>query len=230
MANQNQKFLGALIEHAPSEELSTDEKQYWIQHGTELSEVLVKALKRNLVAVAVASALLTFVGTVSLPATTETFVACEKFVFDTVKDAGVDVFTDNNFFTYFLSDGGKVEPAQSERELCYAKLERDSRDLPIIAYIGGEEKAETLLTDMCNLLKKQAHGGKGALLTNGYANIFYIRDSTGVLRTVRVCWRHRWRVRSDSAQGPCTWGGCGHQVFYHNSDLSSSETLVSAHA
>lgn len=207
MANQTQKFMGALVEHMPVDALSTADRQYWIRNGTELAEVLANALKRTALTVAVTSTLLTTFATVPLPATTEPFGAREKFVVNTSADAEVKIsFISENFTNWFLADGGKVEPAQAERGLRYAKLKKSLRYELIITELGGEAKAETSLADIWSLLKKQAHGGEGALLTNGYANIFYIRDRSSVLRTVCVGWYGRgWRVAAYSVERPNDW-------------------------
>ena len=59
-----------------------------------------------------------------------------------------------------------------------------SVDGPILAELGGEAKAETTLTEVYSLMEAQKNGENGPLLTNGYANIFYVRDVNGALRAV----------------------------------------------
>lgn len=216
MAN-DQKFLGALVEHAPVEELSAVERQYWIRNGTELGEVLAKALKRNLVAVAVASTLLVLVGTVSVSATTEPFVTKNKFVVNTERNAPVKVsYLGDNFKAWFLSGDGKTEDLIGEQTLRYHKLRQSSVDGPIIAELGGAEKSETTLSEMFSLMEKQGKGEDGVLLNNGLANIFYIRDQKGVLRTVLVSWNDDgWNVRAHSVEDPDDWDAA-FQVFSRN--------------
>jgi len=83
--------------------------------------------------------------------------------------------------------------------------------------LGGEAKAETTLFEMYQLLKKQASGGEGELLTNGYANIFYIKDMSGVLRAVSGNWGDGgWRVYAIAVEDPGDWDA-GYRVFSRNS-------------
>jgi len=56
---------------------------------------------------------------------------------------------------------------------------------------------ETDLAGLFSLMRQQPEGGKGVLLTNGYVNVFYILDATGVSRAVRVHWSDwGWDVRA----------------------------------
>jgi hypothetical protein len=76
---------------------------------------------------------------------------------------------------------------------------------------------ETDMAAIFSLLKKQGHGQPGILLTNGYSNIFYVRDCAGVLRAVRVDWDgDGWGVDANSVDGPYGWYE-GYQVFSRNS-------------
>ena len=82
--------------------------------------------------------------------------------------------------------------------------------------------------DLGDLMAKQAKGEKGALLNNGWANIFYVRDSAGVLRTVNVYWDGgRWFVNAFSVVNPDRWND-GYQVFSRNSVLESLEPSAPA--
>ena len=66
-------------------------------------------------------------------------------------------------------------------------------------------------------MEKQANGGNGELLNDGWANIFYIRDSAGVLWAVHVNWYDDgWGVNASSVSGPRAWYA-GDQVFARNS-------------
>ena len=167
------------------------------------------------VAKAVAAALLTMIGTVSIAATPTEFVTSEKFVVNTKASAKVKIsYVGDNFKTWF-SD--KVEAPFAGSELCYQKLAKNSRDLPIIEELGGEEKAETTLTEMFALMERQGHGQEGALLNNGWANIFYVRDVNALLRTVRVSWRNgSWGVPAFPIDRPNGWLA-DRQVFSRNS-------------
>jgi hypothetical protein len=150
--------------------------------------------------------IINWLGTTTVPATTEKFVACEQFVKNS-KEVKFYGFWDN-FTNWFLSGDGKIEEPIGESELRYGKLTKGSVDSLIIEELGGEEKSETTLTEMFALLKKQANGKEGALLTNGRANIFYIRDATGVLRTVRVYWNghdYCWGVGAFPVEDTSEW-------------------------
>ena len=140
--------------------------------------------------------ILELVSTIVIPATTGKIVAKEKFVINTKRNALVKIsYLGDNFKAWFLNGDGKTEDPISEQVLRYHKLRQSSVDGPIIAELGGAEKSETTLSEMFSLMEKQGKGEDGVLLNNGYANIFYIKDSAGVLRTVYVRWGGGgWRV------------------------------------
>jgi hypothetical protein len=163
----------------------------------------------------VKSSLLEPVGMVPIPATTEKFTFLEKFV---VNGGGKGLpkisWLGSNFEEWFLK---KTEGPMSKTTLCYAKLVRRSVDGPIIDSLGGEEKAETYLSNVSRLMVNQPNGENGVLLNNGYANIFYVRDVSLVLRAVHVCWfGHGWYVYAYSIDHPSAWYG-NHQVFSRDS-------------
>lgn len=161
--------------------------------------------------IVVESPILEFIGTVDVSATTSQFVARDKFVVNTDDDAEVKISgMGSNFKNWLL---GKTEEPIARQTLRYAKLRKSSVDTPIIAGQGGEEKSETTLTEMFSLMKKQRDGKTGALLTNGYANILYIRDISGVLRAVSVYWYgHGCYVYAYEVSFPSEWYA-GDQVF-----------------
>lgn len=176
--------------------------------------------------------ILEFVSTVKIPATTGSFVAKAKFVVNITDEASVKIsYVWENFREWFLNGDGKTEGPTDEQTLSYAKLRKASVDAPIIAELGGEEKSETTLSEMFSLMEKQGKGEAGVLLNNGYANIFYVRDSAGMLRAVGVRWYDGgWDVFAYSVLDAGGWGD-GDQVFSRNSVvLESSETLVSVQA
>lgn len=175
--------------------------------------------------------ILELVSTVVVSATTSKFVAKDKFVINTKRNAPVKIsYLGDNFTSWFLNGDGKTEDAIMEQTLRYHKLRQSSVDGPIIAELGGAGKSETTLSEMFSLMEKQGKGEDGVLLNNGYANIFYIKDDAGVLRTVFVYWvGDGWYVRADSVESPGRWSG-GRQVFSRNSVLESSETSVPVQA
>lgn len=166
------------------------------------------------VAKAVASALLVMVGTIPITATTEKFFASEKFAINTQADAEVKIeYLGDNFESLFIF---KIEEPIQGGELRFQKLEKASTDGPIIAKLGGKEKAETTLTEMFSLMEKQGKGETGALLTNRCSNIFYIRDINEVLRVVNVRWDDDgWIVGASSIEDMEEWDA-GDMVFSRN--------------
>lgn len=176
-------------------------------------------------------ALLDFLGTVIAFATIGKFVAKDKFVVNTKRNASVKIsYLSDNFRAWFLNGDGKTEDPISEQTLRYHKLCKASVDSLIIEELGGAERSETTLSEMFSLMEKQKNGEDGVLLNNGYANIFYIKDGASVLRTVHVHWADDGcYVYADSVELPYSWyGGC--RVFSRNSVLESSEPSASAQA
>lgn len=158
--------------------------------------------------------LLTPLGLSVSPATTEKFVAKENFVVDISETAKVRISSiGSNFSSWFLD---KIEESKPETTLRGSKLLKLSIDKPIIVELGGEDVVETTLQDIWNKVAAQAKGEKGDLLTNGWANIFYVRDITGTLRAVRVNWFDvGWSFEAHSVKSPVEWiAGC--QVFSRN--------------
>lgn len=174
----------------------------------------VKALLSGSVEI-IRTKILDFIDTVVTSATTEKFVAKEKFVVNTKDGAPVKIsYLSGNFRKWFYD---KTEYIIEEQELRYAKLSKSSVDGPIIEELGGEAKAETTLSEMFDLMLKQNNGEDGVLLNNGYANIFYIKDISGVLRAVDVSWHGGgWNVGASSVESPPGWFD-GRQVFSRNS-------------
>lgn len=112
------------------------------------------------------------------------FVASDRFKENETVNGVKFAWFGGNFKANFLD---KVETEVEACEIKIHTLLRASRDLVIRSEIG-EEQEETKLAHLWQLLKFQENGGKGALLTNGYANIFYIRDTNGVLWAVVARW------------------------------------------
>lgn len=161
------------------------------------------------------SLLMNWLGTTTTSATTEKFVAKDKFCKDSKEVKFYGIW--DNFTNWFLAGNGKIEEPLSEQGLRYGNLTESSVDGPIIEELGGEAKVETTLTELFVLLKKQPNGKEGDLLTNGYANIFYIKDAKGELRAVFVFWLDDgWVVSASSVEGPLGWRA-GRRVFSRNS-------------
>ena len=144
------------------------------------------------------------------------FIASDRFKVNTGHEAEVKIsYLGDNFCKWMLNLVEEQPPA--EVNLYYHELLKDSVDGPIIKELGGEQKAETTLSEIFTLMKRQRNGEDGVLLTSGYANIFYVRGANGVLRAVSVGWGgDGWDVRADSVEDPDRWGA-GFQVFASNS-------------
>lgn len=131
------------------------------------------------------------------------------------KNAGVKIYDRGSSFTLWFK--GKVEENVPTGNLVPFTLTKSAYDNEIITDLGGEEKAETTLGEIWQLLLKQPTGQSGLLLTNGYANIFYVRDREGKLRAVDVRWvaGSGWFVNALTL-GSVRWYDVG-QVFSRNS-------------
>jgi len=224
-------LVGKLVEFQRHfDAMPKEDRQWVIQNTTTAIDLFIKAVKnRGDGAVVEPEKILELVGTTTISATTERFVAKEKLVIDTSPTAKVKIsYLGDNLKTWFLSGDGKIEEPIAGSTLRKDKLRQSSTDGPIISELGGEAKAETTLTEIYALMVKQPKGGEGHLLGNGWANIFYVRDQKGVLCTVRVGWDGGgWDVDASSVLFPDGWD-VGYQVFSRNSVLKPSETLVLA--
>ncbi|MEK7553372.1 MAG: hypothetical protein AAB504_01645 [Patescibacteria group bacterium] len=201
------EMLGAIYDFL--EKLLGSESQEWL---AEFKKFLRKEKYWTGV---MAETLLELISTVTMPARLEKFVAKNHFIVDTSRKAKVKIdYLGDNFRNNFLN---KIEEAISEIEFRYQKLKKHSRDIPIINELGGDEKAETMLSVIFDLMKMQPNGENGPLITNGYANIFYARDIAGVLWAVHCRWYGGgWGVSAHSVDSPSDWRD-GSQVFSRNS-------------
>jgi hypothetical protein len=163
------------------------------------------------------------VGTVTILATTDKFVARDKFFRfsrdsnDRVLNEKVSLNPLDVFFTeFFLKKEGKVEDPMMEHKLYYSEVGGFSKSVPIIAKLGGEVQAETNLIEIYDLLIKQPRGEKGVLLTNRSSNVFFVRDKGGLLRVINVRWGYDgesgWDIEVNSTEHSLA----GYQVFSRN--------------
>ena len=162
--------------------------------------------------------LLEFINTITILTSTEKFVAKDRFIVNTSDDALVKIaYISNSFTEAFLQDEGKTEDQITEEQILRcSKLRRSSVDTPIIVELG-EDKAEIFLREFWHLLENQPSGNDGILLTNGYANIFYIRNSRGVFYAVDAYWRRDgWNLDVYSVENPNEWDA-GSQIVSRNS-------------
>lgn len=144
---------------------------------------------------------------VTVPATTEPFTVKQQF-----KNSEVVKFATvwDDFRTHFF---GKVEQPQPAVTIRKYKLRTFAPDGPIIAELGGPAKVETTLSVAYALIRRQAMGQPGFLQTNGFANIFYVRDVKDVLCAIRVgLAEDGWVVDAIPVDDPLAWNG-KHEIF-----------------
>lgn len=127
------------------------------------------------------------------------FVSAEKF---TKENKAVKfAYFSQNFKRVMLE---KVEENVSDAMFTCCILTETSPDAPILVELGN--RAETTLAYLYELLTKQPNGEDGVLLTNGCANIFYIRGADDVLWAVSAYWRSGgWYVYANSVEDPDGW-------------------------
>lgn len=150
-----------------------------------------------------ATELLAFMSQVSVPAVKK-FVTSKAFVIDTSATAKVKIgYLGENFKTSFLAKVEKNIPATT---LAVHRLIKNSLDQPIRDQLG--DKSETTLAQLYHLLCQQPNGEAGPLLTNGYWNIFYIKDAKGQFWAVSARWNAcygDWLVDASRVDDPGEW-------------------------
>jgi hypothetical protein len=154
---------------------------------------------------------------VLLPATTEPFVVRDHF--KKPKDVKFSTVW-NEFKKRFFE---KIENPRGETTYRKYKLLKITADGPIIAELGGASKVEGTISAVFALLQRQGNGGPGFLQTNGYANIFYVRDMKDALCAVRTGWTEDgWVIDAISVEDPLAWNG-KHEIFC---PVSSTDILT----
>jgi hypothetical protein len=153
------------------------------------------------------TAVLEAVDTVTVPAIPEPFVVRDRFERPVgIKFATVWTEFKKRFY-------GKVEGPLAEGRMRKYKLLAISPDGPIIAELGGEAKVEGTVAVAYALVQRQGRGEAGILQTNGYANIFYVRDQKGILCAVRIGWDgDGWVIDAIAVEDPLAWNG-KHEIF-----------------
>ncbi|MEK7607325.1 MAG: hypothetical protein AAB484_00130 [Patescibacteria group bacterium] len=209
--------LGLVLDIAHKFSLSDTEGEMWELNGKKFlrkEPCWSKGKITQVMEQKPTSSIIEFISTIVVSATTSKFVAKEKFVCDTGCKAKVKIsYLGGNFTEWFLSGNGKTEDPISEQKLRYHKLLQSLLDGPIITELGGEAKAETTLSELFSLMEKQGKGGHGVFFINGYANIFYVMDQNGMLRTVYVCWfDDGWNIYARPLEDMRRWKD-GLQVF-----------------
>lgn len=134
--------------------------------------------------------------------------------------AGIKFWLGSNFTNIFLD---KIEEDVPATELAIHTLSKASLDAPIRDELTPDRE-ETFLAYLYELISRQPNGeSSGKLLTDGKANIFYIRDAKGNPWAVNAYWGsvyRGWGVDAYPVSDPGEWSsGC--QVV---SQVSSSRT------
>jgi len=121
---------------------------------------------------------------------------------------------ENQFTAWFQN---LVESSPLQGELKPFTFPKAMNDNEILAKLGGEQAAIASLAQVWQLLERQSAGEDGVLLTNGYANLFYVRDSKGKPRVVNVNWNDDgWNVNANSLDDN-RWND-GNRVFSATAD------------
>jgi hypothetical protein len=106
----------------------------------------------------------------------------------------------------------KTENVADSTAIRFYTLFRSSRDSQIIDELGDSH--ETQLADLWCLLKAQASGEVGILFLNA-PNVFYVRDSAGVLSAVDATWGGAgWEIGASPVNGDRQWSS-GTRVLSH---------------
>ncbi len=210
MATEKQipKLAGIITEHQSGfAVLSTEDVEWAIKNGHDTVALFVSAVKNR--ARIIVNKLLEFVTQVRADAVKQ-FIAADHFkAGQTINGVKYHSSFGDNFNLHFLP---KIEENVQAVDLQVHRLLRNSKDLGIRTEIG-EDKEETNLAHLHHLLTLQGNGEKGVLLTNGYANIFYIRDMDGNLWAVGASWDDGgWDLGAYSVEYPNDWDA-GRQVF-----------------
>lgn len=143
--------------------------------------------------------LLELVTTVAVPGT-DRFVAEEHLKANGSKAKLKIAFVWDAFASSCLP---KVEESVPSGTLKVYKLTTGSVDAEIIERLGVTH--ESYLADLHAMLEAQPNGEEGPLLTNGSANIFYLRAKDGSLWAVYAHWfvgREGWYVNAYSVENP----------------------------
>lgn len=105
------------------------------------------------------------------------------------KDPAVVISEYGSRFTDFFS--GKVERSPAQRTIIPFTLMRGANDRELIRDVGGPGRVEVFLAEIWRILERHARGEETDLFLNGRANVFFARDRSGELRSVRFLARPR---------------------------------------
>lgn len=199
MSYQVAKLIARIAENLP--EMSSDIMQGWIDNPRGLQKFLSGLCPTAEASVQVQ--LLRKVASVVVSGP-------KKFVVkNALKDANVG-WTGDNFKKFFL---GNVEEDVADATVAIHRLEQSSLDAPIMAQLA--DRTEINLAHLLELLKKQSKGEDGVLLTNGSANVAYIKGSDDNVWAVSAYWdsgSRDWGLGVGSVEDPFRWNA-GSQIL-----------------
>jgi hypothetical protein len=135
------------------------------------------------------------VASTTIQATGLKFIVNDYFIASLKESAKTKIaFLGESFKLWFEN---KIEPKFLGSTIEGRDLVRSANASAIFAEFGERKKVETTLKEVYDLMSCQKNGGKGCLLTNGAANIFFVGDINNQLRVVRVrFYGGYWRVNS----------------------------------
>lgn len=178
-------------------------------------EKMIGGLKKKPIVEAVKQAVvvLAFVATATVPAIATPLDPNEAFQ----NHQGLYVYGD---FREYVLPALKSISSVPEAQFTLSSLALNASDLAIRNAIPKNHLAEWY--HILSFISQQPNGEKGVLLTNGYANIFYMLGVGGQVFAVRVHWHsgnREWNVRAWGLDGNGRWGA-GSLVFSCNSQTA----------
>jgi hypothetical protein len=216
LAQVGQKIAHAVVDNGGTD---SDTKTVLSKEGLVKDIAMLILGKVKVVVIEVAKILRLVESGIVVPTVTETFVVADHFrvnigsdVFKPWKKGEVKIsYIGDDFEVFFLCQEVSVRDGQFLS--CY-QLTQNTYDMVIRKELGAG--IETDFASLWSLLEQQPEGDEGVLRNDGYTNIFYITDKTGVVRAVYARWRcDGWCVFSDVLNSSL-WIA-GRQVFSRNS-------------
>jgi hypothetical protein len=111
----------------------------------------------------------------------------------------------DDFLKQFVGDGRNAYPAVQQPVRAW-ELNRHLQTAAIIKFFNGDEhKYVTTTADLWRLLNLQPKGEQGLLLTNGDANMFFMRTPSGDLWPITARWRGSWHIDTPGDDGQGHW-------------------------
>ncbi len=193
--------------------LNREEAQHLLGSGDAVKAVIQTALKpliNRLIGrypILTETRLLKPVATVTVPARTKPFVASEFF------RTGDGLYVYDSFANRFDLKVRQAVDSAPERHYVASLLKANVYDKDIRKELPGTHLST--LEDIAGLIEAQPGGKSGFLLSNGYANIFYVEGKNGEVFVVGVYWysgNRDWGVHDWELGGRGYWNA-DRQVF-----------------